>query len=154
MPTERLPKHGGSATSVVVTIDHDKLRDQLGAAGLATGERISAAEAMRLACNAQIMPLVLDGKGQPLHLGRSKRLFSDKQRTAMGVRDQHCRTEGCDIPAAWCEAHHVKQPWAGGGKTDVEDGVLLCSWHHHRAHDPDYDTKRMPNGDVRFNRRT
>ena len=152
MPAERLPNHGGSATSVVVTIDHDRLRDQLGAAGLATGERISASEAMRLACNANILPLVLDGKGQPLHLGRAKRLFSPAQRIAMGVRDKRCRAHGCDIPAAWCEAHHV-QPWAEGGRTDIEDGVLLCTWHHHRAHDPAYDTSRMPNGDVRFRRR-
>lgn len=154
MPATRLPQHGGSATSVVVTIDFSDLREGLGAAGLDTGEWISAAETMRLACNASILPLVLSGKGQPLHLGRARRLFSARQRLAMGVRDGECRGRGCDIPAAWCEAHHGGKPWSQGGRTDIEDGVLLCSWHHHRAHDPAYSTGRMPNGDVRFSRRT
>jgi hypothetical protein len=153
IPTARLPKHGGSATSVVVTIDHETLRSQLGSAGLGSGERISATEAVRLACNASILPLVLDGDGQPLHLGRARRLFSSGQRMAMAVRDRSCRADGCSIPADWCEAHHRK-PWMLGGRTDVTDGVLLCSWHHHRAHDSSYRVDTMPNGDVRFSRRT
>ena len=68
--------------------------------------------------------------------------------------DLHCRAEGCDIFAAWYEAHHATAAWAAGGKTDLADGVLLCSWHHHRTHDPRYDTHRQPNGDFRLNRRT
>jgi hypothetical protein len=152
IPSGRLPRHGGSATSVVVTIDHDTLLSKLGAAGVSSGEPISAAEAVRLACNASILPLVLDGQGQPLHLGRSRRLFTTAQRTAMGVRDGSCRADGCSIPAAWCEAHHRK-PWAEGGRTDLADGMLLCSWHHHRAHDPAYRTDLLPNGDLRFHRR-
>lgn len=152
IPTEALPIHGGTTTQVVVTIDHDTLRTQLGAAGLDTGDLLSVAQAMRLACHAQILPLVLDSRGQPLFLGRSRRLFSPGQRVAMGVRDKECRTQGCTIPAAWCEAHHLRG-WSRGGDTDIDDGVLLCSWHHHRAHDPAYSTARLPTGDVRFHRR-
>lgn len=153
IPSRRLPHHGGASTSVVVTIGLEALRDRVGAAGLNTGDRISAAEAMRLACNASIMPLVLGGKGQPLHLGRARRLFDKAQRTAMAVRDGECRAHGCDIPAEWTEAHHL-DPWSCGGRTDIEDGILLCSWHHQRAHDADFVQSRMPNGDVRFRRRT
>jgi hypothetical protein len=32
--------------------------------------------------------------------------------------------------------------------------VLLCNWHHHRVHDNGYRADRLPNGDVRFSRRT
>ena len=117
IPAKKLPAHGGSATTMVVTIDCDQLVDKLGAAGLATGDHISA------------------------------------QRLAMGVRDGGCRAEGCEIPAAWCEAHHAMDPWTAGGKTAIEDGALLCSWHHHRAHDPSYSNERMPNGDIRYHRR-
>ncbi|PWN03448.1 HNH endonuclease, partial [Nocardioides silvaticus] len=56
------------------------------------------------------------------------------------------------IPAGWCEAHHL-DPWANGGNTDLDRGVLLCSWHHHRAHDPTQTTEHLPNGDIRFHRR-
>jgi hypothetical protein len=153
LPAKALPTHGGGATTVVVTIDFDRLKEKVGAAELSTGDVVSASEAMRLACNADLVPLVLGGKAQPLHLGRARRLFSKEQRLAMGIRDGHCRARGCDLPAAWCEAHH-KRAWCRGGKTDLDDGVLLCPWHHHRAHDPAFDTEYLLNGDVRFARRT
>jgi hypothetical protein len=130
------------------------LRSGLGAAELSTGGRISAHEARRLACTAGVLPAVLGGASDVLDLGRSRRLFSPAQRKALGIRDRACRAEGCDIPAAWCEAHHAAQPWAGGGRTDLADGVLLCPFHHHRAHDPVWDASRLPNGDVRYVRRT
>ena len=155
---ERLPRQaatlrGGSAATVVVTIDHDTLTSQLATAGLSTGTRISAGEARRLACNAGIIPVVLGGASRPLDVGRKKRFHDSAMRLAMGLRDTTCRADGCDIPADWCEAHHLT-PWSKGGGTSVEDGVLYCGWHHHRAHDPRYDMKRLPNGDYRFHRRT
>ncbi|MDT0185320.1 DUF222 domain-containing protein [Microbacterium sp. ARD31] len=158
----RLPLHGGDATSVVVTVPLAALRAELAAAGVIgaglvpgddfAGDRISAAEARRLACAAKIIPAVLGADGRPLDLGRSRRLFSSAQRKAMAVRDRTCRAEGCDIPATWCEAHHL-DPWATGGRTDLDAGVLLCSHHHHRIHDVSYRAERMPSGDVRFHRR-
>ena len=70
------------------------------------------------------------------------------------LRDRTCRAEGCEIPGTWAEAHHWI-PWAKLGTTNLDDGVLLCSHHHHRVHQEDtYDTERLPNGDVRFTRRT
>jgi hypothetical protein len=71
----------------------------------------------------------------------------------MALRDGGCRAEGCTIPAAWCEAHHHRQPWSRGGGTDLANGRLLCCWHHHRAHDDRYLTHLLPNGDIRFRRR-
>ncbi|HET6666293.1 MAG TPA: HNH endonuclease signature motif containing protein, partial [Intrasporangium sp.] len=85
--------------------------------------------------------------------GRSQRLFTGKQKLAMAVGQPHCRADGCTVPATWCEAHHLAQPWATGGKTDINDGKLLCGWHHHRAHDDRYLVNLLPNGDIRFRRR-
>jgi hypothetical protein len=150
----RLPKHGGDATTVLVTIDLKTLTSDLAGVGLVGEEPISAAQARRLACTAQIIPVVLGGDSEVLDLGRSRRLFSPAQHKAMAVRDKRCRAERCTIPAAWCEAHHAKKRWADGGLTDIADGSLLCAWHHHRAHDGRYDTRRLPDGDFRFHRRT
>ena len=100
----------------------------------------------------QIIPVVLGGKGEILDLGRTRRLFSPAQRKALRLRDQRCRAEGCTIPAAWCEAHHLK-PWVPSGKTNLDDGILACNWHHHRLHDPRYGHELLPNGDLRFHRR-
>ena len=71
----------------------------------------------------------LGGKSQPLDLGRGERLYKLGQRRAMDLRDQHCRAEGCDIPAAWCQVHHVV-PWADGGSTDVTSMALVCAFDH------------------------
>ena len=152
IPHDWLPAHGGTNTTVVVTIDQDQLTRDLAAAGLTTGTSISAGEARRLACGAGLLPAVLGGDSRPLDLGRSRRLFNGAQRKALAVRDRHCRAEGCDVPAAWCEAHHLR-PWSRGGRTDLADGALLCSFHHHRAHDRRYDLTRMLGGELRFHRR-
>ena len=154
LPDTGLPAHGGTTTSVMVTLDLDTLLTGLGAATTSTGDRITAEQARRLACQARIIPVVLGRKGEVLDLGRSARLFSPAQRKAMAIRDRECTTDGCSIPAAWCEAHHWKQPWSQGGRTDLADGKLLCSFHHHRAHDPAWLTHHHANGSTTFHRRT
>ena len=151
---KRLPAHGGDATTLIVTVSLDELRKELGTAEL--GPRTSSPPARYAGWPAppRSSRPSSAAKSEVLDLGRSSRLFKPAQRKAMIIRDRECRAEGCTIPAAWCEAHHWGRPWAQGGRTDLKDGVLLCSWHHHRAHDDHYDASRMPNGDVRFSRRT
>jgi hypothetical protein len=152
LPANGLPKHGGTATSVMVMIGLDTLRTETGIAETTTGDRLTAGQVRRLACQADILPVVLNGRSEVLDLGRARRLFSPAQRKAMAIRDRECTADGCSIPAAWCEAHHWKQPWAQGGKTDLADGNLLCSFHHHRAHDPGWITSHQPNGSTSFHR--
>jgi hypothetical protein len=154
LPAKGLPQHGGTATSVMVMIGWEEMRGGLGTAATSTGDTLTAEQARRLACQADILPVVLNGRGEILDLGRARRLFSPAQRKAMVIRDRGCTADGCDIPAAWCEAHHHKKPWSKGGKTDLADGKLLCSFHHHRAHDPGWETHHHANGSTSFHRRT
>ncbi len=159
----RLPLHGGDATTVVVTISLDALRSELGVAGILggqvageadTGDVITASEARRLACQAHLIPAVLGGRSEMLDLGRSQRLFSPGQRKALLLKGTTCRADGCDIPATWTEAHHLL-PWSFGGRTDLDNAILLCRHHHQRIHDTTrHSHQRLPNGDIRFHRRT
>jgi hypothetical protein len=153
---KRLPLHGGNATTVVVTIDHETLLEGLGDTGVAMlgDEPISASEARRLACNAGLLPVVLGSASVPLDQGRATRFYSGARRDTLAATQPTCRAEGCDIPAAWCEAHHGNGRWADGAGTNLADAVLLCGFHHHRAHDRRYDLTRLPDGRVRFSRRT
>ena len=89
----RMPKHGGTATSVVVTMDFETLKSGLGTATTDTGLVISAAEARRLACTWHVIPAVMGGKSEVLDLGRGGRLYEAAQRRAMAIRDKHCRAE-------------------------------------------------------------
>jgi hypothetical protein len=156
LPAAGLPRQGGTATTVSVTIDlHTLLRD-LGEAGVATtstGDRITADQARRMACTAGIIPFVMSGKSVIHDQGRTKRLFTAAQRTALNLLFPECTAEGCSIPAAWTEAHH-KTPWSRGGRTDLRDGTLLCPFHHHRAHDPAWNINYHHNGTTTFSRRT
>ncbi len=154
----RLPIHGGDATHVVVTVPLEALSRELGTATIDNqvpgdgNNAITAAQARRLACTARIIPAVLGADSEVLDLGRASRLFTKAQRRALLLRDRTCRAEGCTIPGSWAEAHHLL-PWSAGGSTDTSNAALLCSRHHHRAHDAAYDLTRLPNGDIRFTRR-
>lgn len=132
------PRIGGEApTLVVVTTD----------AGLAstatrpddvphlehTGEPVPASFAAKLACDGFVRVARQSPNGEILDLGRRRRLFTIAQRRAIFTRDRHCRAPGCRAPVRWCEAHHV-EPWSEGGPTDVTNGILLCTFHHHEVH--------------------
>ena len=81
---------------------------------LDTGDPITADQARKLACEAEIIPMVLGGKSEILDQGRSKRFHTTAQRVAIGHRDQHCTSHGCEWPAAMCHVHH-NTPWSRGG---------------------------------------
>lgn len=150
---DALPRHGGDATTLVVTIDHDQLTRDLGIAALPDGTEITSAEARRLACNAGILPAVLNTAGEVLDLGRQARLFTPVQRKALRIRYHTCAVDGCDVPAAWTEAHHLR-PWSRGGTSDMANAIPVCGHHHRLAHHPAYDLRRHPDGALRFHRRT
>ena len=152
LPTDHL--HSKVAATVIVTTQLHALRDELAtAAGLDTGDVISAAETRRLACNAGLVPAILGGASQPLDLGRTQRFFTETQRLAGATRHSTCAADGCDTPYAWTEAHH-RQPWSHGGRTNLTDMIPLCSFHHHRIHDPDHHHHQRPDGAITFTRGT
>jgi hypothetical protein len=148
----RMPLQGGDATTCVVTMKLSDLQRDTGVGTLPDGTPLTPGEFRRLACTAGIIPAVLGGDSDVLDLGRTSRLYRRRQRRAMTITQPTCRAQGCTIPAEWCEAHD-RQAWANGGRTDLNDGVLLCPWHHHRAHDPDYDIEHHTDGRVRFTKR-
>ena len=88
----------------------------------------------RLACEADILPMVLGTAGELLDLGRTTRLATPAQRLALWHRDRGCTYPGCSIPPTWCEAHHVTH-WCDGGATDLTNLALLCGRHHTVVHE-------------------
>ena len=152
LPTEGLSHQGRVGVTVVVHLDHERLLDGLAAAHLDSGGDLSVGEARRLACNAGILPAAYAGASVPIDLGRESRLHSKSQRIALSGRHDTCAAEGCQRPFAWCEIHHPHS-WAAGGRTDLDNALPLCGWHHRRAHDRRYDLRRLASGEVRFQRR-
>ena len=112
-------------------------------------EPVSIATAERHICASGAVPILFDGDGRVLNLGREQRLFSEKQRLAIAARDGGCLM--CDRPPSWCEAHHIDHWDEHHGRTDVDDGVLLCRHCHLLLHNRRWRIRRT-GGDYRLER--
>jgi hypothetical protein len=100
----------------------------------------------RLRAAMALLPPTLGGApSQPLDLGRSTRVISPAQRSALAVRDRGCVFPGCDRPLAWCDAHHLWH-WIDGGPTDLANLALLCRAHHRTVHEGGWQLTRGPDG--------
>ncbi|MFC5500655.1 DUF222 domain-containing protein [Lysinimonas soli] len=112
-------------------------------------EAVSIATVERLACADGFLAIEFDVAGSALRLGRSRRTFSDAQRTALAAIWGGCAVGGCDRPPSWTEAHHIEEWQRNHGATDVSNGILLCRHHHLLVHNNGWRIRRL-GGDYRF----
>lgn len=110
---------------------------------LESGVPVAMSQLARLLCDAELSRVVLSAPSRPLDVGRSHRAFTAAQRRAVIVRDRACAWNGCDVPAAFCEVHHIRWWDRDHGRTDLENAVLLCSHHHHTVHRSDLAIERI-----------
>lgn len=103
---------------------------------------ISTATTQELICDGGVTLQIESSKGAILWEGRRERYFTAAQRRALATRDGGCIWPSCTAPPSWCHAHHVVE-WEHGGLTDVDNGALLCSFHHHHLHSSEYQLKMM-----------
>jgi hypothetical protein len=132
----RLPTLRTVKPHVIVTIGIDDLVDPSvgpGAARTGFGAEISAARVRILACDGNVTRIVIGPEGQPLDLGRDKRITPPHLRRAVEQRDWHCVFAGCHAPSYWCDVHHLVH-WADDGETCLENLALLCERHHTKVH--------------------
>ena len=138
LPRDAYGNHGGVAATLMVTISEESLRERSTAAGITEhGTAVSVGQLRQLACNARILPAVLGSKSQILDVGREQRLHTPAQRKALAHRDGGCAFPSCERPPGWCETHHIKS-WADGGETTLDNGVLLCGYHHRHIHNSNW----------------
>jgi Domain of unknown function (DUF222)/HNH endonuclease len=102
--------------------------------------------ATRLQAAMTLLPPILGGApSQPLDVGRTSRVVTPAQRSALAVRDGGCAFPDCDRPLAWCEGHHLIH-WLDGGPTDLANLALLCRSHHRAVHEGGWQLARGPDG--------
>jgi hypothetical protein len=122
---------------IVVQVDLETLKSGLHAGGTcrtALGADLPVETVRRLACEAEILPVVLDGRSVPIDVGRSKRLATIHQRRALEAIHPTCAIPDCEVIFDHCNVHHIDY-WENGGSTDLNNMVPLCSRHHHAAHE-------------------
>ncbi|MDA3643291.1 HNH endonuclease [Saccharopolyspora indica] len=139
--SDAMPRAGGQRPHLAITIDFDDLKrglDRTGGKGMpgsldATDQPITAENVRRIACDCEVLPMVLDGDGLPLDVGRTKRTAPVHIRAALLQRDGVCAFPGCDRPPGTPDAHHIVS-WVDGGSTELSNMVMLCGHHHRTVH--------------------
>ena len=82
-------------------------------------------------CNAQIKGVVFSSEGVPLWHGYTKRLATKAQMSALRALYGACGGCGADM---WiCDGHH-RRPVSQGGRTDIDNLMLLCWFCHKKVH--------------------
>jgi hypothetical protein len=76
----------------------------------------------------------MDGPSQVLDIGRARYTFPPAIRRAITLRDIGCSWPGCDRPAPYCDAHHIRWWKRDRGPTSLTNGTLLCPFHHQQIH--------------------
>jgi len=102
---------------------------ELGRAGVIPGET-----ALRIACDASLTVVTVDGHDRLLTIDRATRTVPPSLRRALVARDRGCRFPGCDRPPEWTDGHHLRHR-ARGGEMKAANLVLLCRRHHRLVHE-------------------
>ncbi len=126
-----LPDSGGVPATVAVTMTLAQLQERTGRVTTAFGGDLSIGQLLHAACEAEIIPVVLNDAGGIMAYGRSQRFATAGQTKALRARDRGCTFPGCRRPPQWCQRHHVKEWLRDDGDTDLDNLVLLCAYHHH-----------------------
>ncbi len=138
------PSFTGAPRTVIVTIDLETLEGRLRSAlvTLPLGGTVSAETARRLACDAEIIPVVLGGKSEVIDVGQAGHEFGAPVRRAAYVRDGgRCAFPGCTN--ACVELHHIVFRRHGGPPT-LANAAWLCAYHHWLAHEGRWTLERDP----------
>jgi hypothetical protein len=138
----------GGGADVVVVVDQQTLRTGIHPQTIldwGDPDAVLPVETLRrMACLANIIPVVLNGAGVALDEGRGKRLATKEQRRAMRAMYPSCRIPGCRVPFEQCHIHHIRYWEEHLGPSDLDNMIPLCSKHHHAAHEGGWHLQLHP----------
>ena len=143
--TERTGGH--RRPHINITIPLENLIEGRGQGSFDDGAPITAADARRLACDANVHRVITRADGSVLDYGRATRTISAALFSVLTIRDRGCRFPGCDRPGHVTDAHHIHH-WIDHGETEPDNLVLLCRFHHGVIHRPDWTIELHPDTTV------
>jgi hypothetical protein len=137
-----------------VLIDHETLVNGLHERSVcetADGNPLPPETVRRLGCDADILPVVLGAGGEPLDVGRARRLATRAQRRALRAMYRTCAHPRCTVTFEACRIHHV-QWWEHNGPTDIANLLPLCSAHHRLVHEGAWALALAPDRTITLHR--
>jgi hypothetical protein len=130
------PRLDGQAVTVLVTVSAADLANQDGldsdAIGTMAGSPfpVSRRTVERFIDAGGYRVATVNESGAVTAMSSTQRCFTPLLRLGIAARDGHrCITPGCTSPHYMLQAHHVV-PDRDDGPTAIENGVLICYWHH------------------------
>jgi hypothetical protein len=134
---------------IIVYVEADSLADPASAepGTLEDGTPLPRATVDRLACDASVVTVVEDGRGNPLDVGRRRRTVPTALRRALQFRDKGCRFPGCTNTRV--DSHRVV-PWSRGGETKLGNLVSTCRKHHRYVHELGFRVEVRTDGSFTF----
>jgi hypothetical protein len=136
-----------SKATILVHVGADELNHINGSAELDDGTPIPSETARRLACDARVQMIVDGIDGAPIGVGRVTRSIPPWLARQLKRRDHGCRFADCGRTRG-LHAHHVIH-WAHGGRTDMDNLVMLCPRHHRKVHEERWQLDMDAFGQVR-----
>ncbi|HET6770330.1 MAG TPA: DUF222 domain-containing protein [Actinomycetota bacterium] len=130
--------------TVVVHAQLDGVASGEGGCELEGGPVIHPETARRLLCDARVQTVIEGDAAQPVGLGRMSREPSAWMMRQLKYRDLECRFPGCGS-SRFTQAHHVRW-WEDGGSTDLDNLLLVCTFHHKLVHEFGWSVTREENG--------
>jgi hypothetical protein len=128
--------------------DGKEIEGQLRDCQIEGGPAIHPQTARRLLCTARVQVVVEDSTSQPVRLGRITREPPDWMIRQLKYRDKECTFPSCGH-RRYTQAHHIVW-WEHGGRTDLDNLVLVCSFHHTLVHEYGWRLHRDQDGTVRW----
>jgi HNH endonuclease len=101
-----------------------------------------------LLCHARVQAVIENGAGDVVGLGRVSREPSEAMIRQLRYRDHGCTFPGCGS-RRFVHAHHIEW-WSRGGRTDLDNLTLTCSFHHKLVHEYGWKLNRGSGGLVRW----
>ena len=150
-------RHGAGRrpAQVSVLIDHATLVAGLHERSVcetSDGQPLTPDAVRRLACDAELIPTVLDSTGAVLDQGRVE-TGGHRRPTPRPAGDvPHCGHPDCTVRFADCEIHHVIEWIHQHGPTDLANLLPLCNEHHHLVHDAGWHLTLHPDRTITLQR--
>ena len=120
----------GSPYPLVITAKASDIANGTGEAVTGSGDRFPMGDVVRRGLNGKVFYHLMDEKARTVEVLTDQRFANKKQTAIVTARDRGCVFPGCDAPAGWCDVNHVV-PHSKGGRTEINNLCLLCSFHHH-----------------------
>jgi hypothetical protein len=131
---------GSGAPVIRITVAEQALETSIGFGTIeGQGAHLSMDTVQRLMCGGDAIRIGFDRHGNVLDIESEQRLYSRRQREVLAVKFGGCMDPNCDRPPSWCESHHIHHWVRDHGKTVIENGILLCKWHHLKYHNEGHE---------------